>query len=636
MLNTVWLVPALPLAGFLLLVLFGRRLAEPKAGWLAATMCGSSFFVTLLVFLDMVSKTAEERSHVVRVFSWIPVGSLQVDLAFLADQLSITMALFITGIGTLIHLYAVGYMHGDPKFSKFFIYLNLFVFSMLMLVLGENLLVTFLGWEGVGTCSYFLISFWHTRDSAATAGKKAFVTNRVGDWGFMMAMFLAFGAVGTLSYGTINSAAHGGSISHVTATAIALMLFVGACGKSAQLPLYLWLPDAMEGPTPVSALIHAATMVTAGVFLMTRMNPVIAEAYHWAPTIIAVVGAATALFAATVAVAQNDIKKVLAYSTVSQLGYMFLAVGSGAYVAAIFHMITHAFFKALLFLGSGSVIHGMHHEQDMRKMGALRVLMPVTGFTFIIGWLAIAGVPPFAGFWSKDEILLYVFANNRALYVVGLITALLTAFYMTRQVIMVFFGEAKWKDQSEEHGAHGDFVPHESPKIMLLPLVVLAMLSVGGGLLQLPFTKDLHFLEKWLEPIVEHGEAHISGSWAYDNKYLLMLVAIVVALSGIALAVGVYGKKKLPAIEPQILANAWNYDKGVSAFMGGPGRQSFEAVAWADAHVIDGAVIGTGSVVRKSSGLIRKIQSGYVRVYAAAIVIGVLAMLAWFMWRGVA
>ncbi len=636
MLHTVWLVPALPLAGFLLLVLFGRRLAEPKAGWLAATMCGSSFFVTLLVFLDMVSKTAEERSHVVRVFSWIPVGSLQVDLAFLADQLSITMALFITGIGTLIHLYAVGYMHGDPKFSKFFIYLNLFVFSMLMLVLGENLLVTFLGWEGVGTCSYFLISFWHTRDSAATAGKKAFVTNRVGDWGFMMAMFLAFGAVGTLSYGTINSAAHGGSISHVTATAIALMLFVGACGKSAQLPLYLWLPDAMEGPTPVSALIHAATMVTAGVFLMTRMNPVIAEAYHWAPTIIAVVGAATALFAATVAVAQNDIKKVLAYSTVSQLGYMFLAVGSGAYVAAIFHMITHAFFKALLFLGSGSVIHGMHHEQDMRKMGALRVLMPVTGFTFIIGWLAIAGVPPFAGFWSKDEILLYVFANNRGLYVVGLVTALLTAFYMTRQVIMVFFGEAKWKDHSEEHGAHGDFVPHESPKIMLFPLVVLAVLSVGGGLLQLPFTKDLHFLEKWLEPIVEHGEAHISGSWAYDNKYLLMLVAIVVALGGIALAVGVYGKKKLPAIEPQILANAWNYDKGVSAFMGGPGRQSFEGVAWADAHVIDGAVRGTGSVVRQSSGLVRKIQSGYVRVYAAAIVIGVLAMLAWFMWRGVA
>ncbi|MEY3641413.1 MAG: NADH-quinone oxidoreductase subunit, partial [Actinomycetota bacterium] len=411
MLDVVWLIPALPLAGFLLLVLFGRRLGEPKAGYLAAAMCGGAFVVTALTFFDMLSKDAEERSHVVDLFSWIPVGSLEVKMAFLADPLSITMALFVTGIGTLIHLYAVGYMHGDPKFSKFFIYLNLFAFSMLMLVLGENLLVTFLGWEGVGTCSYFLISFWHTRESAATAGKKAFVTNRVGDWGVMTAMFLAFASVGTLSYKGINDAAIGGSLSQVTATGIALMLFIGACGKSAQLPLYIWLPDAMEGPTPVSALIHAATMVTAGVFLMTRMNPVIHEAYTWAPMIIAVVGAATALFAATIAVAQNDVKKVLAYSTVSQLGYMFLAVGSGAYIAAIFHMITHAFFKALLFLGSGSVIHGMHHEQDMRRMGALRKLMPVTAVTFIIGWLAIAGVPPFAGFWSKDEILLYVYAN---------------------------------------------------------------------------------------------------------------------------------------------------------------------------------------------------------------------------------
>ena len=635
MLDVVWLIPALPLAGFLILVVFGRKLGEPKAGWLAATMCGGAFAVTALAFFDMVSKSSEERSHVVRLFSWIPVGSLQVDLAFLADPLSITMALFVTGIGSLIHLYAIGYMHGDPKFSKFFIYLNLFVFSMLMLVLGENLLVTFLGWEGVGTCSYFLISFWHTRDSAATAGKKAFVTNRVGDWGFMMAMFLAFGAVGTLSYAGINEGAIGGSISHVTATGIAMMLFIGACGKSAQLPLYIWLPDAMEGPTPVSALIHAATMVTAGVFLMTRMNPVIAEAYQWAPTIIAVVGAATALFAATIAVAQTDIKKVLAYSTVSQLGFMFLAVGSGAYVAAIFHMITHAFFKALLFLGSGSVIHGMHHEQDMRKMGALRLLMPVTAGTFIIGWLAIAGVPPFAGFWSKDEILLYVYADNRALYAVGLVAALLTAFYMTRQVIMVFFGEARWNDHSDEHGAHGDFKPHESPKIMLFPLVVLAGLAITGGLLQLPFSKDLHFLEKWLEPVVEHGEAHITGSWASDNKYLLMLVATVVALTGIALSVAVYGKKKLPAIEPQLLADGWRYDQTVSRFMGGPGRKAFDGITWADANVLDGAVLGTGTLVRKMSGIARKGQSGFVRVYAATIVLAVFVMLAWFVWRGV-
>ena len=636
MLDVVWLIPALPLAGFLLLVLFGRRFGEPKAGLLAAAMCGGAFIVTALTFFDMLSKTAEERSHVVSLFSWIPVGSLQVKMAFLADPLSITMALFVTGIGTLIHLYAVGYMHGDPKFSKFFIYLNLFVFSMLMLVLGENLLVTFLGWEGVGTCSYFLISFWHTRDSAATAGKKAFVTNRVGDWGVMTAMFLAFSSVGTLSYHGINEAAIGGTLSHVTATAIALMLFVGACGKSAQLPLYLWLPDAMEGPTPVSALIHAATMVTAGVFLMTRMNPVIHEAYTWAPTIIAVVGAATALFAATIAVAQTDIKKVLAYSTVSQLGYMFLAVGSGAYVAAIFHMVTHAFFKALLFLGSGSVIHGMHHEQDMRRMGALRKLMPVTAFTFIIGWLAIAGVPPFAGFWSKDEILLFVFANNRGLYVVGLITALLTAYYMTRQVIMVFFGEARWNDHSEEHGAHGDFKPHESPKIMLFPLVVLSVLSVLGGLLQLPFTKNLHFLERWLEPIIEHGEARIDGSWANDNKYVLMAVAIAVGLAGIAGAVTVYAKKKVKAIEPEILANGWFYDRLVSNFMGGPGRKSFDAVAWADANVIDGAVRGTGTLVRSSSGTVRRVQSGFVRAYAAIIAIAVIVMLAWFVYRGIA
>ncbi|MFZ9602340.1 MAG: NADH-quinone oxidoreductase subunit L, partial [Ilumatobacteraceae bacterium] len=343
-------------------------------------------------------------------------------------------------------------------------------FSMLMLVLGENLLVTFLGWEGVGACSYFLISFWHTRNSAAVAGKKAFVTNRIGDFGVMTAMFLAFSAVGSLSYSAINEAAHSGELASVTATAIAMLLFVGACGKSAQLPLYLWLPDAMEGPTPVSALIHAATMVTSGVFLMTRINPVLHISYDWTSTVIAVVGAATALYAATIAVAQNDIKKVLAYSTVSQLGFMFLAIGSGAYVAAIFHMVTHAFFKALLFLGSGSVIHGMHHEQDMRKMGALRKAMPITGFTFIIGWLAIAGVPPFAGFWSKDEILLYVYANNPVLYVVGLVTALLTAYYMTRQVIMVFYGKARWSDHSEDHGAHGEFSPHESPKVMLIPL----------------------------------------------------------------------------------------------------------------------------------------------------------------------
>ena len=636
MTSALWLLPAFPLFGALVLMVFGRRLGEPRSGWFAAAMPIASFIVAVSVYFDLLSRTSEERHEVVTLFSWIPVGALHIDVALLADPLSITMALFITGIGSLIHLYAIGYMHGDPKFSKFFLYLNLFVFSMLMLVLGENLLVTFLGWEGVGVCSYFLISFWHTRDSAAVAGKKAFVTNRIGDFGVMTAMFLAFSTIGSVSYSSINEAAHSGVIAPVTATAIGLLLFVGACGKSAQLPLYLWLPDAMEGPTPVSALIHAATMVTSGVFLMTRMSPVLHASYEWAPMVIACVGAATALFAATIAVAQNDIKKVLAYSTVSQLGYMFLAVGSGAYVAAIFHMVTHAFFKALLFLGSGSVIHGMHHEQDMRRMGALRKLMPVTAITFLIGWLAIAGVPPFAGFWSKDEILLYVYANNRGLYVVGLITALLTAYYMTRQVIMVFYGEAKWKDHAHDHGAHGDFEPHESPKIMLFPLIVLAGLSVVGGAMQLPFSKKLHFLEHWLAPVVEESEASISKTWAYENKYVLLVIAILIAATGIAAAFAVYGKKKVKAVEPRVLEQAWFYDAGAAKLVGGPGRATFNAVAWADSRIVDGAVNGTATLVRNVAGQVRKSQNGFTRVYATLMAVGAVALLAWFLFRGVA
>ena len=634
MLGLIWLIPVLPLAGAVLNLVLGRKLGDPRAGWVATIATASSFLVTVLAYLEMLGLPAEERSHVVKMFSWIGVGSLQVDLAVLADPLSIVMALFVTGISTLIHLYAIGYMHGDAKFSKFFLYLNLFVFSMLMLVLGENLLVTFLGWEGVGACSYFLISFWHTRNSAAVAGKKAFVTNRIGDFGVMAAMFLAFNSLGTLSYHAINESAHSGELAAVTATAIGLLLFVGACGKSAQLPLYLWLPDAMEGPTPVSALIHAATMVTSGVFLMTRMSPVLHASYEWVPTVIAVVGAATALYAATVAVAQNDIKKVLAYSTVSQLGYMFLAVGSGAYVAAIFHMVTHAFFKALLFLGSGSVIHGMHHEQDMRRMGALRKVMPVTAFTFIIGWLAIAGVPPFAGFWSKDEILLYVYANNRGLYVVGLITALLTAFYMTRQVIMVFYGKAKWNDNSAEHGSHGDLTPHESSWVMLTPLVVLSGLSIVGGAMQLPFGKDFNFLERWLAPVVEESEAQIHETWAYQNKYLLLAVAIVVALVGIAASIVVYAKSWVKPIEPKVLEQAWYYDNAASRLIAGPGAKTFNLIAWIDANIVDGIVNGVGKLIRNIATSLRRAQSGFVRAYALLISFGAVVILAWFFLRG--
>lgn len=665
MIDLVWLVPFFPLVGFLTILVVGRKLGEPKAGYLATAMVLLSFVTAVAVYFELLSRDSESRSEVVNIFSWVPVGDLQIDMAFLVDPLSSTMLLFVTGIGALIHLYSVGYMHGDPKFSKFFLYLNLFVLSMTLLVLGSNLLVTFLGWEGVGTCSYFLISFWHTKNANATAGKKAFVTNRVGDFGVMLAMFLAFGAVGSVDYAVINDSALAGTMTQATATGIAALLFVGAVGKSAQLPLYIWLPDAMAGPTPVSALIHAATMVTAGVFLMVRINPVLGAAADWVPMLIAWTGAITALFAATIALTQNDIKKVLAYSTVSQLGYMFLAVGTGAYVAAIFHMVTHAFFKALLFLGSGSVIHGMNDEQDMRKMGKLLKFMPITASTFIIGWLAIAGVPPFAGFWSKDEILLFALAESPALYVVGIVTAILTAFYMTRQVIMTFFGEQKWGshanaeeaahlevDDAEAsaapepvtHGAHGEFKPHESPPTMLLPLVVLAGLSMVGGIIQLPslgfIPKSMqHKLLDWLHPLVEFGEgpeqrgigeAVIKDTWAYDNKVLLIGIAVACAVIGIFGAYLVYEKKRIKPVEPELFASGWHYDRAISWFMGNPGRKGFQGVADFDGKVVDGTVNSVAALVRETSNQVRKGQTGYLRQYAGVIGIGVVLLLGWF------
>jgi NADH-quinone oxidoreductase subunit L len=662
MLDLVWLIPALPLAGFLVLLVAGRRLGEPGAGWVATLASAGSFVATCIVFAGLVAEDHHDRHHVLTLFEWLPAGGFSVDVGFLADPLSIAMALFVTGIGTLIHLYSIGYMHGDVNFSKFFVYMNLFVFSMLVLILGDNMLMTFLGWEGVGTCSYFLISFWFEKDVNASAGKKAFVTNRVGDWGFMVAMFLTFATVGSLSYSTVLERAP--ELAPVTATAIALLLFVGACGKSAQLPLFVWLPDAMAGPTPVSALIHAATMVTSGVYLMTRVSPILAQSYDWAPDIIAWVGVITALFAATIAVAQTDIKKVLAYSTVSQLGYMFLAVGTGAYVAAIFHMITHAFFKALMFLGSGSVIHGMHEEQDMRRMGGLRKFMPITAGTFIVGWLAIAGVPPFAGFWSKDEILLYAYDANPALWALGLITALLTAFYMSRQVFMVFFGEERWRDaeagatseaeasaeavvadepghvpdaaqadadHADAHaGLHGA-TPHESPWLMTAPLVVLAGLALVGGGLNLPFATDLHLLGHWLEPVLEGNEAHLDV--ATGTKVALAVIAIIVALSGIALAAAVYLKRRFAPVEPELLADGWHYDRAITGFMGGPGRAGFEATATFDRTVIDGAVNGVATLVRSGGKRLRVVQSGYVRSYALGLAVGVVALLGYFLTR---
>ena len=640
MTSLVWLIPGFPLIGFTFLLIFGRRLGEPRAGWLATATVSGSFLSALAVFFGLATKPPEERVYEITLFEWIPSGELSVGMGFLADPLSIAMALFVTGVGALIHMYAIGYMHGDPKFSKFFLYLNLFVFAMLMLVLGDNLLITFLGWEGVGACSYFLISFWHEEPANATAGKKAFVTNRVGDWGFMVAMFLLFFNIGSLKYSDIfSSIIEADALTQTTATAIVAMLFIGAAGKSAQFPLYLWLPDAMAGPTPVSALIHAATMVTSGVYLLTRMNPVLAEAAGWSTDLIWIVGLFTALFAATAAVAQNDIKKVLAYSTVSQLGFMFVAVGSGLYVAAIFHMITHAFFKALLFLGAGSVIHGMHHEQDMRKYGALRKAMPITAFTFIIGWLAIAGIPPFSGFWSKDEVLLAAWNENKIAWVMLLAAAVMTAFYMSRLVFMTFFGEKRWGTAVIEEEAHEsetekhEIEPHESPMVMWLPLVLLSGLAAIAGLLNLPFSHDTKHLEKWLEPILFGNEVHVTASG--QTKWLLAVIAIIGASIGVIAAIFVYLKNKVATskIEHAILEDAWRFDSTVSSFMGGPGRKSFEATTWFDQNIIDGAVNGVGKVTQRVSTRLRGVQTGLIRSYALGMVIGAVAIIAYFISR---
>jgi NADH-quinone oxidoreductase subunit L len=655
--NLIWLVPVLPLAGFLVLVGLGRRMADPGAGWFATAMVAGSFAVVVKLFVDLLALPGEERVLTQKLFTWIPVGSFSVDIGFLVDPLSITMCLFITGIGALIHLYSIGYMKGDPNFSKFFLYLNLFIASMLLLVLGDNLLLTFLGWEGVGACSYLLISFWFTDSANASAGKKAFVTNRIGDVGFMLGTFLVWVTVGSVNYLDIRPSAP--AIAAGTATAIALLFFVGAIGKSAQLPLFVWLPDAMAGPTPVSALIHAATMVTAGVYLLTRLNPIMIEA-GWANDVVAWVGALTALVAATIAVAQTDIKKVLAYSTVSQLGYMFLAVGTQTYVAGVFHMVTHAFFKALLFLGSGSVILAMAHEQDMRRYGNLRKYLPVTFVTFVIGWLAIAGVPPLSGFWSKDEVLAGSFNSGPAgpvLWAIGLLTALLTAFYMTRQVIMTFFGLEQWRepvaDHShadgavedietptavlDEHDTHvlhhltPDHTPTESPWTMTTPLVVLAGLAVVGGAMNLPFTSGLKRLEHFLEPAIVE-EHHLPGA---ATLWVLAAIAIAVAAGGILLAGAVYLKRRFDAsrIERPIFAHGWYIDETYARIVGGPGETAFQAVADFDSTLVDGAVNGVGSATLGLGGRLRALQSGLVRSYALGLGVGAVLLLAFVITR---
>ena len=629
MLQVTYLIILLPLVGFGVLLAAGRRLGDPAAGVVGTCFVGASFLVSVGVYLALLGVHAPVRTYSQNLWTWIPVGGLQVHAALYVDPLSMTMVLFITGISALIHLYSIGYMKGDKDYPKFFLYMNLFVASMLILVLGSNLLVTFVGWEGVGTCSYWLVSFWFTRDSAASAGKKAFVYNRIGDVGFLLAIFLVYDRVHSLNYQVIF--ANIDKIGSANVTAICLLLLVGVMGKSAQIPLFPWLADAMEGPTPVSALIHAATMVTAGVYLLCRVSPLL-HASPAAALTIAIVGAATAFVAATIACAQQDIKKVLAYSTVSQLGFMFLAIGCGAYTAAIFLMVAHAFFKGLLFLAAGSAIHGLDGEQDLKRMGALRKTMKWTTVTFTVGWLAIAGIPPLAGFWSKGDVLDNVFAHYKPLWALGLLTAILTAYYMTRLQVLAFGGDPRW-DKVGPHGEAPLHAPHESPWVMRLPLVVLAVAAFFGGLLDLPWIHHDSF-EGWLAPV-------FSGSLFNDHlgsgsEWALALTDLAAAVIGLIVAVGLWRGTQVdkPQLEPQFLQRVWYWDDFYDTIIGRPSQKLATFFAWVvDARIIDGAVNGTANLVRSTGSVTRKLQSGYVRNYALGIALGMAALIVFLISR---
>jgi NADH-quinone oxidoreductase subunit L len=626
---TTFLIVVPPIVSAFVLLLFGKRLGRimgDAVGWIGALAVAVSFAGAVMAFLDIVSRHHEERSVVVNVFGWIAAGDFSVAIDFLLDPLSATMLLVVTGVGLLIHIYSIGYMHGDERYPRFFAYLNLFMASMLLLVLANNLLLLYVGWEGVGLCSYLLIGFWFERPAAANAAKKAFIVNRIGDFAFLLGIFVLASAVGTLTLGQINEQA--GAMTAGIATIAALLLFAGATGKSAQIPLYVWLPDAMEGPTPVSALIHAATMVTAGVYMVARLSPVFEASGETALMVVGIVGGATALWAALMACAEYDIKRVLAYSTVSQLGYMFLAHGVGAYSAGIFHLVTHAFFKALMFLGAGAVMHALDGETDMRKMGGLRKVMPIVGWTFMLGWLAISGVIPFAGFFSKDAILASAWADgNYALWGVGIVTAFLTAFYMSRLYLRVFEGRTKVPE-----GVH----VHDAPWTMALALIPLGILSLVGGVINLPNSLTL---ERWLEPVV--GESHVPHGL---TPWVLAGVALLMAASGILFARSLYmsragslRRRKLQSRAPWLVTAARNKFYVDEIYGYGIVLPAKRLAAWSadvfDKRVIDGVITGSGRLVARSSERLRGLQTGYVRNYAATFFIGVVVVVSVFLAR---
>ncbi|MDE3251246.1 MAG: NADH-quinone oxidoreductase subunit L [Bacteroidota bacterium] len=624
----VYLVPLFPLLGFLINGLGRKSLSKSAISLIGSGSILVSFVVSLLIFFDVKAN----GGSVVTLFQFIDTDSIHIPFAFQIDQLSSLFLLIITGIGFLIHLYSSAYMHEEasPHYARYFAYLNLFVFSMLLLVLGANYVIMFIGWEGVGLCSYLLIGFWFTNNDYNYAARKAFVMNRIGDLGFLLAVFWLLSKLGTATYSDVF--AQVSSLSSFDITAITMLLFVGAMGKSAQIPLYTWLPDAMAGPTPVSALIHAATMVTAGIYMIARSNIL----YTMAPatqTLVAVIGLATAIFAATIALRQNDIKKVLAYSTVSQLGYMFLGLGVGAYTGAVFHVMTHAFFKALLFLGAGSVIHAMHHEQDIRKMGALKKYMPVTHITFLLACLAIAGIPPFSGFFSKDEILTAAFSKNPLYYFVGVAGALMTAFYMFRLYTLTFLGQFRGTHEQEHH-------LHESPWQMTLPLIVLAVLSVIGGWIGIPevFVENAHSLEHFLAPVFAES-AKLAGQehhLAASQEYMMMGGTTLAIILVILFAVNSYKKYQLSEEETtgvsKLLENKWYVDELYDAVIVNP----LQALAGFFKNIIeksgiDGLVNGVGKLVGYGSRQLRLLQSGQVGNYILVMVLGmVVFILIWF------
>jgi NADH-quinone oxidoreductase subunit L len=689
------LITLAPLVGAIINGFLGKRLGEKLVGLIACTSVAVSTVIAFFVFFTkLLPLPPGQRQYTEHLFTWLAVGTFRADFAYLLDPLSGIYILFITGVGLLIHIYATGYMHGDPGYYRFFAYLNLFMFMMLTLILADNLLLLFVGWEGVGLCSYLLIGYYVRKKEAGDAAKKAFIVNRIGDFGYMIALLLVYTTFGTISFVAKGDVAslmtlvaerpvEAFSISMIWAgglTTIAFLFFVGATGKSAQIPLFVWLPDAMAGPTPVSALIHAATMVTAGVYLVVRCSSIFIKA-PTALAIVAVIGAATAIFAATIGIAQNDIKKVLAYSTVSQLGYMFLACGVGAFTAAIFHVMTHAFFKALLFLGSGSVIHGMHEEQDIRKMGGLKKYMPITFATMAVGWVAICGVPFFSGFFSKDEILWRTWATEalpvgwgKILWGVGALTALLTAIYMTRLMVMTFWGQERFGHGNGHHDAHGEHSahhgkPHESPAVMWVPLAILAVLSFVGGYVGVPPAlsslvgiHSVNHFEHFLEPVIGKADviAHVptgqteaapateghqsssavthppaeehSGHEAMER--LFTGISIILAALGIGIGWMIFLKRPLQPM-PSILENKYYVDEIYGAAVIRPLVSTSRSFLWKiiDVQVIDGIVNGSAKVLGAVAGVLRQSQTGYARGYAAAILLGAIVVIGFFALR---